>query len=114
MKVFLEGNGFQVVGMGGLNTIVNAEINRITRQQAYHIVRDTFKKYRGEGLFAGGCPPAEPFILYTIMDRKDYATAEQGEAAISVEDIPPSSGESPPPGEGPRDEAGPDDSEQRP
>jgi uncharacterized protein (DUF362 family) len=44
-------------------------------------IGDCLKKYRGEGLFAGGCPPAEPFILYTIMDRKDYATAEQGEAA---------------------------------
>jgi uncharacterized protein (DUF362 family) len=44
-------------------------------------IGDCLKKFRGEGLFAGGCPPAEPFILYTIMDRKDYATAEQGEAA---------------------------------
>jgi maleate isomerase len=48
MKVFLEGNGFKVVGMGGLDLIVNAEINRITRQKAYHLVRDTFNKYRGE------------------------------------------------------------------
>ena len=44
-------------------------------------VGDCVKKYRGQGLFAGGCPPAEPFIAYAIMDREDYATDEQGAAA---------------------------------
>jgi uncharacterized protein (DUF362 family) len=41
-------------------------------------VGDCLKKYRGQGLFAGGCPPAEPFIAYAIMDRKDYFSDEQG------------------------------------
>lgn len=50
LKRYLEPQGFEVVGMGGLDLIVNAEINRITRQQAYHLVKDTFNKYRGEGI----------------------------------------------------------------
>ena len=31
-KLFVELNGFQVVGMGGMDLIVNAEINRIATQ----------------------------------------------------------------------------------
>jgi len=50
LKRYLEPQGFEVVGMGGLNLIVNAEINRITRQQAYHLVKDTFNKYRAKGI----------------------------------------------------------------
>ena len=50
LKRFLEGSGFQVVGMGGLDLIVNAEINRITRQQAYHLVRNTFREHRDKGI----------------------------------------------------------------
>jgi len=33
---------------------------------------DCVKKYRGQGIFAGGCPPGEPFPLWAIIDRKDY------------------------------------------
>ncbi len=33
---------------------------------------DCLKKYRKEGVFVGGCPPAEPHPLWAIIDRKDY------------------------------------------
>jgi uncharacterized protein (DUF362 family) len=33
---------------------------------------DCLKKYRKEGVFVGGCPPAEPHPLWAIVDRKDY------------------------------------------
>ena len=33
---------------------------------------DCLKKYRGQGPFASGCPPAEPFPLWAIVDRKDH------------------------------------------
>jgi uncharacterized protein (DUF362 family) len=33
---------------------------------------DCLKKYRGKGIFAGGCPPGEPFPLWAIQDRKDW------------------------------------------
>ena len=36
------------------------------------LVGDCLKKYRGKGAFAGGCPPAEPFPLWAIIDRKDH------------------------------------------
>ena len=36
------------------------------------LVGDCLKKYRGQGAFAGGCPPAEPFPLWAIIDRKDH------------------------------------------
>ena len=33
---------------------------------------DCLKKYRKQGVFIGGCPPAEPHPLWAIVDRKDY------------------------------------------
>lgn len=36
------------------------------------LVGDCLKKYRGKGAYAKGCPPAEPFPLWSIVDRKDY------------------------------------------
>ncbi len=33
---------------------------------------DCLKKYRKEGVFIGGCPPAEPHPVWAIVDRKDY------------------------------------------
>jgi len=37
------------------------------------LVGDCLKKYRGQGSpFSGGCPPAEPFPLWAIIDRKDH------------------------------------------
>jgi len=46
LKAFLEGSGFKVVGMGGFGKVKNADINRITRQQAYHFVKSTFHSYQ--------------------------------------------------------------------
>ncbi len=34
-------------------------------------IGDCTKKYCGQGIFAGGCPPAFPFPLWAIIDRKD-------------------------------------------
>ncbi len=37
------------------------------------LVGDCLKKHRGQGSpFSGGCPPAEPFPLWVILDRKDH------------------------------------------
>ena len=36
------------------------------------LIGDCLKKYRGQGPFASGCPPAEPFPLWAIVDRKDH------------------------------------------
>jgi len=36
------------------------------------IVGDCNKRFKGKGLMAGGCPPAEPYITYAIRDRRDY------------------------------------------
>jgi uncharacterized protein (DUF362 family) len=43
------------------------------------IIGDCLKKYRGKGkgICVGGCPPAEPYILYAILDRKDCLKEEQ-------------------------------------
>jgi len=35
-------------------------------------VGDCLKKYRGRAPWACGCPPAEPFPLWAIIDRKDH------------------------------------------
>lgn len=40
------------------------------------LVGDCVKKYRGQGIFAGGCPPAEPSPLWAIIDRRDYYELE--------------------------------------
>lgn len=37
------------------------------------LVGDCLKKYRGKGIHVKGCPPAEPFPLWAIVDRKEYA-----------------------------------------
>ena len=49
LKPFLEGSGFKVIGMGAYGLLKNSEINRVTRQQAYHFVTDTFKQHRNKG-----------------------------------------------------------------
>ena len=36
------------------------------------LVGDCNKKFRGKGISAGGCPPAESWIIFAIRDRKDY------------------------------------------
>ena len=37
------------------------------------LMGDCLRKYRGLGSpFSGGCPPAEPFPLWAILDRKDH------------------------------------------
>ena len=33
---------------------------------------DCLKTHRKQGVFVGGCPPAEPHPLWAIVDRKDY------------------------------------------
>ena len=41
------------------------------------LVGDCLKKWRKHGVFASGCPPAEPFPLWAITDRKDYTDIEK-------------------------------------
>jgi len=36
------------------------------------IIGDCLRKYRGQGSFAIGCPPLEPFPLWAIIDRRDH------------------------------------------
>lgn len=48
LKGFLEGSGFQVVGMAGLGLSSNPDINRITRQQAYHFLRAAVEEHRAQ------------------------------------------------------------------
>ena len=43
------------------------------------LVGDCNKKFRGKGITAGGCPPAEPFILFSILDRKDHIEHLEGD-----------------------------------
>lgn len=42
------------------------------------LIGDCLKKYRGFGVFAGGCPPGEPYAIFSIVDREDYWEASQG------------------------------------
>ena len=44
------------------------------------LIGDCLKQYRGKGkgICVGGCPPAEPYILYAILDRKDCLEEEEG------------------------------------
>jgi uncharacterized protein (DUF362 family) len=37
------------------------------------LVGDCLKKYRKQGCWAGGCPPGEPFPLWSILDRKEWS-----------------------------------------
>ena len=39
---------------------------------------DCLKRHRQEGVFIGGCPPAEPHPLWAIVDRKDYTEIGPG------------------------------------
>ncbi len=39
---------------------------------------DCLKKYRNEGIFIGGCPPAEPHPVWAIVDRQDYTEIGPG------------------------------------
>jgi len=48
LKAFLEGSGFKVVGMGGFGKVKNADINRITRQEAYHFVKSAFNSHKSK------------------------------------------------------------------
>jgi hypothetical protein len=36
------------------------------------LVGDCLKKYRKQGCWAGGCPPGEPFPLWSILDRIEW------------------------------------------
>ena len=51
------------------------------------LVGDCLKKYRGQGSpFSGGCPPAEPFPLWVILDRKDHTEISEGFRERMAED----------------------------
>jgi uncharacterized protein (DUF362 family) len=51
------------------------------------LVGDCLKKYRGQGSpFSGGCPPAEPFPLWVIIDRKDHTEIGEGFRERMAED----------------------------
>jgi len=51
------------------------------------LVGDCLKKYRGQGSpFSGGCPPAEPFPLWAIIDRKDHTEIGEGFRERMAED----------------------------
>jgi len=36
------------------------------------LMGDCVKKHRRQGIFAGGCPPVEPAVLWGIIDRRSY------------------------------------------
>ena len=40
------------------------------------LVGDCLKEYRGQGIYAGGCPPFAPLPLWAIIHRRDYAELE--------------------------------------
>lgn len=48
------------------------ELPKVENPKDLILVGNCVLKYRGKGVFAGGCPPAEPFPLWAIVDRKDY------------------------------------------
>lgn len=53
------------------------------------LVGDCNKKFRGKAIFAGGCPPAESWIIFAIRDRKDYTedgleTRQQYEETVKM------------------------------
>jgi len=50
----------------------------IKRGKDLILVGDCVKKFRSQGVFAGGCPPVEPFPLFAIMDREDYIEDRPG------------------------------------
>jgi len=51
------------------------------------LVGDCLKKYCGQGSpFSGGCPPAEPFPLWVIIDRKDHTEIGEGFRERMAED----------------------------
>lgn len=35
-------------------------------------VGDCNKKFRGQGYYASGCPPAEPYIIFSMLEKRDY------------------------------------------
>jgi uncharacterized protein (DUF362 family) len=39
---------------------------------------DCLKRFKDDGIFIGGCPPAEPHPLWAIVDRKDYTEIGPG------------------------------------
>ena len=49
---------------------------------------DCLKKYRKQGIFAGGCPPLEPNPLWAIIDRKEYTEMGPGFRERMAEDAP--------------------------
>ena len=40
---------------------------------------DCLKKFRDQGVFVGGCPPAEPHPVWAIVDRRDYIEIGDGD-----------------------------------
>ena len=49
---------------------------------------DCLKKYRKQGIFAGGCPPLEPHPLWAIVDRKEYIEMGPGFRERMAEEAP--------------------------
>jgi len=49
---------------------------------------DCLKKYRGKGVFIGGCPPTEPHPVWAIVDRKDYTEIGPGFRERMAKDDP--------------------------
>lgn len=52
------------------------EIPKGVDQKNLILFGDCVKKFRDQGLWVEGCPPGEPFPLWTITDRKCYAGLE--------------------------------------
>ncbi len=50
---------------------------------------DCLKKFRGKGVFAGGCPPLEPHPLWAIVDRKDQEGMGPGFRERMAKEGPP-------------------------
>ena len=51
------------------------------------LVGDCTKKFKGKCIMAGGCPPAKPYIMFSILDKRDYFedapdTRERFEATV--------------------------------
>jgi uncharacterized protein (DUF362 family) len=58
----------------GLHIVVGAhkELPAGVAPDKIILVGDCTKKFHGKCVTAGGCPPAEPYIMFSILDKKDY------------------------------------------
>jgi len=75
LKAFLVDSGLNVVAMGGYGLVKNADINQITRQQAYHFVKTTFQKNQHLGIQG---------ILMPCANWPTSLLAEQWETDLEV------------------------------